>query len=80
MTATGRWYLNFWIWSVHVSTGIEVDTMVLKILDLGKMTSPSAYTHHPPGAGKWKIWVQQSRHKSSSGGIPHTQRNGATLI
>lgn len=38
MTVTGPWYLNFWIWSVHVSTWIEVDTMVLKILDHSKMT------------------------------------------
>ena len=43
MTATARWYFNFWIWSVHVSTWIEVDTMVLRILDHSKMTSPPAY-------------------------------------
>ena len=43
MTATGRWLLNFLIWSVHVSTYVEVDTMVLRIPTGRKMTSPPAY-------------------------------------
>ena len=43
MTATGRWLLNFLIWSVHVSTYVEVDTMVLRIPSDSKVTSPLAY-------------------------------------
>ena len=43
MTATGRGYSNFWICSVHVSTLVEVDTMVLRIFDHRNMTWLPAY-------------------------------------
>ena len=43
MTPTARWNSKFWIWSVHVSTCVEVDTMVLRITDHDKMTWPPAY-------------------------------------
>jgi hypothetical protein len=35
--------MNFWNWSVHVSTFVEVDTMVFRIPASSKMTSPPAY-------------------------------------
>ncbi|OGB55426.1 MAG: hypothetical protein A2535_02945 [Burkholderiales bacterium RIFOXYD2_FULL_59_8] len=41
-----HWQVNFRsfrVRSVYVSTFVEVDTMVLKILTAGKMTSPPAY-------------------------------------
>jgi len=43
MTATGRGYFNFWICRVHVSTLVEVDTMVLRIFDHCNMTWLPAY-------------------------------------
>ena len=43
MAPTGRGFKNFWIWSVHVSTFVEVDTMVLRISSNRMLTSPRTY-------------------------------------
>lgn len=41
-TAACAWMLEFW--SVHVSTYVEVDTMLLTLASTDKMTSLDAYT------------------------------------
>ena len=65
MTATGRWLLNFLIWSVHVSTYVEVDTMVLRIPSDSKVTSPLAYLAVPGMRESIKAGMAEPLAKSS---------------